>query len=126
MKPSVPSIAIGLICLACSVIARADADFDFDLMHALDDALVREHVHTEPSRLPGEKIKHKIKDQNGEYEEEYEREGPGFKSKAKEKSRPGEYEYEEEMEYEDSFGKKRTVKFKRKCSKGVCEDEYQN
>lgn len=46
MKPSVPSIAIGLICLACSVIARADADFDFDLMHALDDALVREHVHT--------------------------------------------------------------------------------
>lgn len=109
MMPSVLSITIGVICLACSGISRADVDYT-----------------DETPGLRGENVKHKIKDQNDDYEEEYEREGPGFKSKVKEKSKPGEYEYEEEMEYEDAFGKKRTIKFKRKCIKGVCEDEYQD
>ena len=85
------------------------------------------HVHLyEGSPEPVDRIKHKIKDEPGDYQEEYEQEGSGYKRKVKEKAKPGEHEYEEETEYEDAYGRKRTVKFKRKCVKGVCEVEYKD
>lgn len=116
MHPAFPSIA--LACLVSTYPALAATPSTADLVTAMSDA----HFHEAPAR----KAKHKIKDEPGDYEEEYEVEGVGFKKKVKEKEKPGEYEYEEETEYVDAHGEKRTVKFKRKCVKGVCEEEYED